>query len=195
MLLVFRFESIKMYWNFSFKISKAVSAPVSRYRILSWTTRCVLAFIKLFSCAKLDTCASFCSGRMGTRASFFNRCSERSALFFLLSVTLTNDDVKFSGKIYLCNVFLLCSVENFNITTIQSASTYLSVSLNVKYRQIRDGSVLIIRPVMEEFVSWFCAIKKVNFEKACWRTRDHGPFTKTTSSARLCLEFLQRLRK
>jgi len=90
---------------------------------------------------------------MGTRASFFNRCSERSALFFLLSVTLTNDDVKFSGKIYLCNVFLLCSVQNFNITTIQSASTYLSVSLNVKYRQIRDRSVLIIPSVMEDSVS------------------------------------------
>jgi len=31
---------------------------------------------------------------------------------------------------------------------------------------------------MEDFVSWFCAVKKVNFEKAYWRTRDHGPFTK-----------------
>jgi len=34
-----------------------------------------------------------------------------------------------------------------------STSTYLSVSLNVKYRQIRDQSVLIIRSVMEDSVS------------------------------------------
>jgi len=34
-----------------------------------------------------------------------------------------------------------------------SKSTYLSVFLNVKYRQIRDKSVLIIRSVMEDFVS------------------------------------------
>jgi len=32
--------------------------------------------------------------------------------------------------------------------------------LNVKYRQIRDQSVLIIRSVMEDSVSWFCAVKK-----------------------------------
>jgi len=30
---------------------------------------------------------------------------------------------------------------------------YLSVSLNVKYRQIRERSVLIIRSVMEDSVS------------------------------------------
>jgi len=59
-----------------------------------------------------------------------------------------------------------------------STSTNLALSLNVKYRQIRDKSVLIIRSVMEDFVLWFCAVKKVNFEKACWQTRDHGPFTK-----------------
>ena len=41
-----------------------------------------------------------------------------------------------------------------------STSTYLSVSLNVKYRRIRDKSVLIIRPAMEDFVSWLCAVKK-----------------------------------
>ena len=34
------------------------------------------------------------------------------------------------------------------------------MSLNVNYRQIRDKSVLIIRSAMEDFVSWFCAIKK-----------------------------------
>jgi len=43
-----------------------------------------------------------------------------------------------------------------------STSTYFSVSLNVKYRQIRDKSVLILRSAMEDFVSWFCAVKKVN---------------------------------
>jgi len=41
-----------------------------------------------------------------------------------------------------------------------SASTCISVSLNVKYRQIRDRSVLIIRLAMEDSVSWFCAVKK-----------------------------------
>ena len=34
-----------------------------------------------------------------------------------------------------------------------STSTYLSVPLNVKYRQIREESVVIIRSVMEDFVS------------------------------------------
>jgi len=43
-----------------------------------------------------------------------------------------------------------------------STSTYLSVSLNVKYRQIRDKSLPIIRSVMEDFVWWFCTVKKVN---------------------------------
>ena len=41
-----------------------------------------------------------------------------------------------------------------------STSTYLSLSLNVKYHQIRDKSVLTIRSVMGDFVSWFCAVKK-----------------------------------
>ena len=36
---------------------------------------------------------------------------------------------------------------------------------------------------MEDLVSWFCAVKKMNFENAFWRSRDHGPFSKTTSSA------------
>ena len=41
-----------------------------------------------------------------------------------------------------------------------SASKYLLVSLNVEYRQIRDRSVRIIRSVMEDSVSWFCAVEK-----------------------------------
>ena len=32
----------------------------------------------------------------------------------------------------------------------------------------------------------------VALKKACWRARDYGPCTKTTSSAHLCSEFLQR---
>ena len=39
-------------------------------------------------------------------------------------------------------------------------STCLSVSLNVKYSQIRDKNVLIIRSAMEDSVSWFCAVEK-----------------------------------
>jgi len=41
-----------------------------------------------------------------------------------------------------------------------STSTCLLVSLNVKYRQIRDQSVLISRSVMEDPVYWFCTVKK-----------------------------------
>jgi len=37
-----------------------------------------------------------------------------------------------------------------------STSTYLSLSLNVKYRQIRDKSVLIIRSGMEECFVILC---------------------------------------
>ena len=41
-------------------------------------------------------------------------------------------------------------------------------------------------PLKSESLSSQCSV-----EKACWRTRHHGPCTKT-SSARLCSEFLQR---
>ena len=43
-------------------------------------------------------------------------------------------------------------------------------------------------PLKNEFVS-----SSGSVEKACWQSRDHGPCTKITSSARSCLEFLQRL--
>jgi len=51
--------------------------------------------------------------------------------------------------------FVLCCDEMLHCRIVKSGSTstYLSLSLNVKYRQIRDKSVLIVRSLMEDFVS------------------------------------------
>ena len=99
-------------------------------------------------------------------------------------------------SIAISDHFVLCWAEMLHCRIVKSLEArrhIFRLSLNVKYRQIRDKSVLIIRSVMEDFVSWFCAVEKVNFEKACWRIRDHGPFTKTMPSARHCLEFFQSI--
>jgi len=79
-LLVFRFELIKNVLEFLFQNLKIGNCFEIPHFVVNYAL-CACAY-ETFSCSKLGTCASFCSGRMGTRASFYNHCSERSALFF-----------------------------------------------------------------------------------------------------------------